>query len=241
MAEYDNIREAYDLVFAKQTAEKVPFVIDILEKHQKKNILELGSGSGLFTIPLSQAAFNIEGLELSREMIELTHKSASHLNIHQGNIRQYALGKQFDAILGLSSVLVLLQNHQEMNQCLQCTYEHLQPEGILLLELPNHPVEIRQSHHTQEVHHNDDYSIIIVIQSLKEEKYWREYWSIFRKTPEKFQHEESICDEFLYSPNILEEDLNKVGFEIIEKYGDLLGHSFEAESSWRQVLICKKT
>jgi len=240
MSEYDNIREAYDLVFAKQTAKKVPFVIEILKKHHKQNVLELGSGSGLFTIPLNQAGFNIEGLELSQEMIELTYKSASHLKIHQGNIQQYALDKQFDAILGLSSVLVLLQNHQEMNQCLQCTYEHLQPEGILLLELPNHSVEIKESNHTQEVYHNDDDSLIVVIQSLKEEKYWREYWSIFRNMPEKFQHEKSICDEFLYSPDVLENDLQKLGFKIIERYGDLLGNTFDEESSWRRVLICKK-
>ena len=59
---YDVIRDAYDLVFA-DTHKKVPFVADILNKYQAKSVLELGSGSGLFTIPLKQAGFEIEGLD----------------------------------------------------------------------------------------------------------------------------------------------------------------------------------
>ena len=240
MTTYDRINESYDLVYI-DTEQKVPFVLDILQKYQKQVVLELGCGSGLFTVPLNQQeGLNIEGLEISQEMIEITHKKAPDLKLHQGDMRTYSLQKKFDAILMLSSTLVLLQNHQEMGQCLQRNYEHLNSKGILFLELPNHPVEIKKNHQTQEVHTNDDGSTIVVIQSLMIDKYWREYWTIFKADSADLQKDEVVCDEFLYSPILLENQLQKTGFSILETYGDLFGNPFDENSSWRRVLICQK-
>ncbi|NEP79449.1 MAG: class I SAM-dependent methyltransferase [Okeania sp. SIO3B3] len=240
MTVYDSINDAYDLVYT-DVHEKVPFVVDILQKYQKQEILELGCGSGLFTIPLKQQGFNIEGLEISPEMLKVTQKKEPDLKLHQGDMRSFNLPKSFDAILILSSTLTLLQNQQEMNQCLSCSYEHLKTGGILFLELPNHRVEIEKSNLTQEIYANEHSSIVVVTQSLKIENFWREYWYIFRQGLGEFQKDEITCDEFLYSPTLLLEDIPKTGFEIVETYGDLLGNPFDENQSWRRVLICQKT
>ena len=154
MATYDLIGDAYDLVYP-DTAERVPFVKNILKKFGKQTVLELGIGTGLFAIPLHEAGLKIEGLEISEVMIDHLRQKAPALKVHQGDIRHFALDKRYEAILALSSVLVLVNNHQEIGQCLQCAYEHLQPEGLLLLELPNHQVEIPLSNNSQEVHRSD--------------------------------------------------------------------------------------
>ena len=240
MTVYDDINEVYDLVYSDVEA-KVPFVLKILNQYQKENVLELGSGSGLFTIPLKRQGLNIEGLEISQEMIELTHKKAPDLTLHLGDMKTYDLGKQFDAVVILSATLTLLQNHQEIGQCLQQTYKHLAPSGLLFLELPNHLVEIKTSNQTQEVHANEDQSIVVVIQSLVSDQFWQEYWHIFKNNGERFQQNQVICDEFLYSPKTLEQQLQETGFKIIERYGDLFGNPFDENSSWRRVLVCQKT
>lgn len=239
MATYDHIADAYDLVYA-DTGEKVPFVIQKLQHYQAQEILELGSGSGLLAIPLKDEGFKIEGLEISKEMIAVAHQNDPELTVHCGDIRDYDLGKQYDAVLCVSSGLVLLDSHEEMRQCLSRSYAHLKPGGILWLELPNHPVEMQQNHLTQEVHANDDSSIIVVIQSSQEEQYWQENWTIFRQSRDGFAREDVTCREFLYSPSQLEQDLKDSGFDIIETYGDLFGNPFDEELSWRRVCICTK-
>ena len=239
MTIYDSINDAYDLVYT-DVPKKIPFVVDILNKYQPQDILELGCGSGLFTIPLKQKGFNIEGLEISQEMIKVTQKKEPSLTLHQGDMRSYNLPKKFDAILILSSTLVLLQDHEEIQQCLQRTYEHLNAGGMLFLELPNHPVEIKNGDGTQEVHANGDRSIVVVIQSSKTDKFWRESWHIFRSGSEGFEHTEVPCDEFLYSPDRLEEQLAETGFKIGDRYGDLFGSAFDETTSWRRVFICQK-
>lgn len=239
MAVYDDISDAYDLVYT-DVNKKIPFVSKLLETHQRQHILELGSGSGLFTIPLKEKGFNIEGLEISPEMMAVTQKKYPDLVLHQGDMRNFSLKKQFDAILALSSALTLLSNHEEMAGCLQQTFQHLVPGGDFIIELPNHPIEIASSDGTQEVHCNDDRSIVVVIQSEKAEGRWRERWHIFRSTAEGFLHKEVLCDEFLYSPDRLEKQLLETGFKIVDRYGDLFGSAFDEATSWRRVLVCQK-
>ncbi len=239
MATYDLIGDVYDLVYP-DTAERVPFVKNILKKFGKQTVLELGVGTGLFAIPLYEAGLKIEGLEISEVMIDLLRQKAPALTVHQGDIRHFALDKRYEAILALSSILVLVNNHQEIRQCLQCAYEHLQPEGLLLLELPNHSVEIALSSNSQEVHCSDGHGTIVVIQSGVEDQLWTETWHIFRQSEKGFSHEKVRCQEFLYSPEIFSEQLQEVGFEVIEEYGDLLGNRFNEASSWRRVLICRR-
>jgi len=239
MAAYDLVGDAYDIVYP-DTAERVPFVNDLLTKFGKRTILDLGIGTGLFAIPLRQAGFEVEGLEISEVMIDVLRLKAPDIKVHQGDIRHFALDKRYEAILAFSSVLIMVNTHQEIRQCLECAYEHLQAEGLLLLELPNHPVEIALSNNSQEVHSSDGDGTIVVIQSRVEDQQWAETWHIFRQSESGFSQEKVLCEEFLYSPEILMQQLQEVGFDVIEEYGDLLGNRFDEASSWRRVLICKK-
>ena len=239
MITYDAIGDAYDLVYP-DTIERVPFVKNLLETHGKNSVLELGTGTGLFAIPLHEAGFDIEGLEISQVMIDVLGQKAPGIKVHNGDMRNYTINRRYGAILALSSVLVFVNNELEIKQCLQRCYNHLESKGILLLELPNHSVEIGQSNNSQEVHHNKDQSTIVVIQSAVRGQDWNETWHIFRRNGAEGSHKEVICQEFLYSPTALDAQLQEVGFDVIEMRGDLLGNPFDVSSSWRRVLICEK-
>ena len=239
MTTYDAIGDAYDLVYP-DTVERVPFVKKLLEKHGKTSVLELGIGTGLFAIPLHEAGFHIEGLEISQVMIDVVGRRAPKLKVHIGDMRNYTIKRRYDAILALSSVLVFVNNEQEVKQCLQRCYDHLEPKGMLLLELPNHSVEIGLSNNSQEIHQSEDQSTIVVIQSAVEGHDWNETWHIFRHNGAGLSYKEVVCQEYLYSPATLTAQLKEVGFDVIEKYGDLLGNSFDESSSWRRVLVCEK-
>jgi hypothetical protein len=117
----------------------------------------------------------------------------------------------------------------------------LEPKGILLLELPNHKVEIAQSNNSQELHHSEDQNTIVVIQSAVVGQDWNETRHVFKNDGAGLVHQEVVCQEFLYSPEALVSQLQEVGFDVVDKRGDLLGNPFDESSSWRQVLVCEKT
>ncbi len=109
-----------------------------------------------------------------------------------------------------------------------------------MLELPNLSVEIGLSNNSQEVYQSKDQHTIVVIQSAVEGQDWNETWHIFRNNGEGLSHKKVVCQEFLYSPITLNTQLQEVGFDVIERHGDLLGNPFDESSSWRRVLICEK-
>ena len=148
MTLYDAIGDAYDLVYP-DTIERVPFVKSLLKKHRKASVLELGIGTGLFANPMHENGIDIEGLEISQVMIDIVGQRALGLKVHKGDMRDFTINRRYDAILALSSVLVFVANEQEIKLCLQRCYDHLEPKGMLLLELPNHKVEIAQSNNSQ--------------------------------------------------------------------------------------------
>ena len=236
---YDAIGDVYDLVYP-DTVERVPFVKKILDERGKRSVLELGTGTGLFAIPLHESGFNIEGLEISQVMIDVVSRRAPGLTVHKGDIRNYTIDRRYDAILALSSVLVLVSDEQEIRQCLQRCHDHLESKGILLLELPNHPVEIGLSNNSQEVHHHEDHNTVVVIQSAVEGHDWTETWHIFRHNGAGLSYKEVVCQEFLYSPTTLTAHLKEIGFDVLEEHGDLLGSPFDEATSLRRVLICEK-
>ena len=239
MTSYDAIGDAYYLVYP-DTIERVPFVKNLLETYGKDSVLELVTGTGLFAIPFHEAGFDIEGLEISQVMIYVLGQKAPGITVHNGDMRNYTINRRYGAILALSSVLVFVNNEEEIKQCLQRCYIHLESKGVLLLELPNHAVEIGQSNNSQEVHYSKDQSTIVVIQSAVEGQDWNETWNVFRRKGEKLTHKKVVCQEFLYSPKTLATQLQEVGFDVIEKHGDLLGNPFDESSSWRRVLLCQK-
>ena len=199
MTIYDAIGDAYDLVYP-DTIERVPFVINLLKRLGKNSVLELGIGTGLFAIPLREAGFNVEGLEVSQVMIDVVGHKSPGLKVHKSDMRDFTISGRYDAILALSSVLVFVVNEQEIKQCLQRCCYHLESKGILILELPNHSVEISRSNNSQEIHQSEDQSTIVVIQSAVEGQDWNETWHIFRRNGEALSHKEVVCQEYLYSP-----------------------------------------
>ena len=94
MTTYDAIGDAYDLVYP-DTVERVPFVKTLLEKHSKHSVLELGIGTGLFAIPLHEAGFDIDGLEISQVMIDVVGQRSPGLKVHKGDIRNYAINRRY--------------------------------------------------------------------------------------------------------------------------------------------------
>src|SRR5262249_46089024 len=65
-------------------------------------ILELACGSGRLTVPLAAAGVDITGIDQSHSMLEAAGKRAARENVrlsfHQGDIRNYDLGRKFGLI-----------------------------------------------------------------------------------------------------------------------------------------------
>lgn len=125
----------YDLTNRGVTGD-VAFYVD-LAKQAGGEILELACGTGRITIPLAEAGLSVTGLDLSVDMLRRAKKKAAEkgvlekIDFIQGDMRQFALDKQFSLIMiPFRSFLHLLHIHEQM-KALTAIRKHLAPGGKL--------------------------------------------------------------------------------------------------------------
>lgn len=95
---------------AEDDASEVRLMAEFLKKHPGP-ALEVGSGSGRLMFPLVKAGHDIEGLELSPDMIALGKIRARKLGVepvvHQGDMTCWHAGRRYAAVLAPAFTLQL--------------------------------------------------------------------------------------------------------------------------------------
>lgn len=128
----------YDNSFFRGTAVEGQHGVDVLEllKAGKEDVvLDLGCGTGKFTLPLADRVSKVYGLDLSKEMLQKAKiKSQGYSNIEL--VRSNVLNglpfseESFDKIL-----CMLVANHvNDLRPLYNEAYRVLKPEGIFLID-----------------------------------------------------------------------------------------------------------
>lgn len=98
-------------------------------------VLELGCGSGRLT-RLIHRNVSYTGLDLSLSALQYTpRRRPASCRIVCGDMRQWAFSICFRSIIIPYNTLNLLTTKEQIQQCLCCCHLHLEPEGLLLVQL----------------------------------------------------------------------------------------------------------
>jgi 2-polyprenyl-3-methyl-5-hydroxy-6-metoxy-1,4-benzoquinol methylase len=142
---HSNIAQDFDALYQNSPAfqERYQVWIQLLDLHvsAKARMLDLGCGSGIFSIYIAQKGNAVTGIDGAANMIQLCQQRQSKLGIHHCTFQQLEmpfeqpeqLGQPFDALIS-SSVLEYIPDLDlmlaQINQCLA-------PNGTLILSFPN--------------------------------------------------------------------------------------------------------
>jgi len=98
---------------AEDDGSEVRLMADFLKKHPGV-ALEMGAGSGRLMLPLVEMGHEVEGLELSRDMLELGRVRAARQGIralmHEGDMSFWNPGKTYSALLAPAFTLQLAED-----------------------------------------------------------------------------------------------------------------------------------
>jgi SAM-dependent methyltransferase len=101
---------------AEDDASEVGLMAAFLAKHPGP-ALEIGAGSGRLMFPLVQMGLDVEGLELSQDMLELGKARAQRLGvqsvIHEGDMSEWDDGRKFAALLAPAFTLQLASDPEQ--------------------------------------------------------------------------------------------------------------------------------
>jgi SAM-dependent methyltransferase len=141
MNTYDIYAPWYDL---QNDMDDIEFYLDSLREFGGP-VLDAGCGTGRLLLAFAREGFEAAGFDISQEMLERARKKIAledsdvqnRLAISFGDMRSFQLGRKFKlGLFGCNTFQHLLTN-QEQDQALQCMYQHLEEDGILLLQTTN--------------------------------------------------------------------------------------------------------
>jgi len=107
-----------------------PFYLSLTRQLGGK-VLELGCGTGRYTIPLAERGVDITGLDIMPQMLARAKSKAKNLSIRwvEEDVRTFHLNEQFDLIIETGGTFQHLLMHADQEAMLQRVHKHLKQDG----------------------------------------------------------------------------------------------------------------
>ncbi|PSR12289.1 MAG: class I SAM-dependent methyltransferase [Bacteroidetes bacterium] len=110
------------------------FYSSILRQYQKKNLLELGCGTGNLAPYFTEAGFGYQGLDLSEEMISLARKKYPQIDFSLGDMRRFTSPSPSESILIPGRSISYLLTNADVNATFATAYSNLKDKGIFCFD-----------------------------------------------------------------------------------------------------------
>jgi SAM-dependent methyltransferase len=140
-----NYSHYYNLIYQdKDYVVEVNYTLSLLNKHQPnlESILEFGCGTGNHALILAEKGYQIDGFDLSAEMIAIANEKlqklpqdiASRVSFKQGDLRTICIEKQYDVVIALFHVMSYQISNEDLSAAFATAKNHLKPGGIFLFD-----------------------------------------------------------------------------------------------------------
>jgi SAM-dependent methyltransferase len=129
----------YDLLYKdKDYKSEAQFIVDLIKKHKPsaKSILNLGCGTGKHDFLLAEAGFEVTGIDLSEQMIEIAKKNnpSKHCRFFHGDARDLKLTEKFDVVISLFHVLSYQNSNKDVSDFFSTMDHFVNQEGLCIVD-----------------------------------------------------------------------------------------------------------
>jgi SAM-dependent methyltransferase len=131
--------ELYDAIYGAfkdydAEAERVAQLLHEVAPNARR-LLDVGCGTGEHALRLhSQHGYQVGGLDIEPAFVELARAKLPSAEFWQGDMADFDLGVQFDAIVCLFSSIGYLTDLAAVERAARCFLKHLSPGGVALVE-----------------------------------------------------------------------------------------------------------
>ncbi len=138
MEAYERSAEAYDLVYdgigKDYAAEAAAVTALVRERHPAaRTLLDVACGTGGHLRHLREG-FTVEGVELSGHMAARARARLPGVEVHEGDMRLFSLGRTFDAVTCLFSSIGYTRTVEDLARAVTAMAGHLVPGGVLVVD-----------------------------------------------------------------------------------------------------------
>ena len=256
LEEFDNLLEyadpiIYDAEIGAETKEPFkpdgPFYLALAQQLGGK-VLELGCGTGRFTIPLAERGVDIVGLDIMPEMLTRAKIKSEGLPIRwiEGDVRTFHLNEQFRLIIETGGTFQHLLARTDLEAMLERVREHLERDGRFIFSIVFPHLYFLQDHQDEHaLSYTAEDGRVVSLSASQRYDHLKQIWievAIRRwkkKNGQKVVKQVPLARRLIF-PQEMEMLLQYNGFSVVERYGDWDKSPLTNESQL-MVYVCRKT
>jgi ubiquinone/menaquinone biosynthesis C-methylase UbiE len=127
----------YDAIYATCNRASQAEHLHALIQRQKRTtgnaLLDIACGTGAYLMPL-RTHYLVEGLDIDPAMLAVARQKLPDIPLHQADLVDFDLGRQFDAVICLGSSIGYAKMLPRLRQALQTFARHALPGGVVVVE-----------------------------------------------------------------------------------------------------------
>lgn len=217
-----------------------------LPKNMDARILELCCGTGRLTLPIAKDGYNISGVDYTPSMLDQAKLKASEEGLDvefiEADIRTLDLPEKYDLIFIPFNSIHHLYKNRDLFKAFNAVKNHLKDGGSFLLDCfnPNIQFIVEGEKEQKEIANyiTDDGRAVLIKQKMRYENKTqinRIEWRYFIN--DEFNSIQNL-DMRMFFPQELDSYLERIGFDIIHKFGDFDEQIFN-DNSEKQIFVCQ--
>lgn len=139
MSVFGDYSQYYNLLYKDKNYEsETKYVSDLIQqyKNNAKTLLDLGCGSGRHDECFAKHGYNVSGVDLSEDMLQMAYKIQKKgiLEFSHGDARNVRLNKKFDAVVSLFHVMNYQITNTDLENAFNTARAHLDKGGVFIFD-----------------------------------------------------------------------------------------------------------
>lgn len=129
---YDTIYQAQGKDYKRESGQ----IYEVIEKYKRSSgneLLDVGCGTGSH-FEFLRKWYSLEGLDIDEHMLLVAKRRYPDIDFHQGDMVNFSLGRQFDAVTCLFSAIGYAKTPDNMYLAVKSLANHVKPGGVVVVE-----------------------------------------------------------------------------------------------------------
>jgi SAM-dependent methyltransferase len=222
----EDLAYIHDVGYGDFAHDSAPGLLTILRQtgREKGLVVDLGCGSGIWAKELTQAGYDVLGIDISEAMLDLARKKAPKASFQNASLVRVELPK-CDAVTSIGECLnYQFDEHSktELKELFRRIYNSLRPNGIFIFDILE-PGCVTGTNPQKTYSQGKDWAILLEKEEDEKNSKLTRKITIFRQVGNLYRKSEEIHCVQLYKATEIASELREVGFKvrIIRGYGKL--------------------